>query len=182
MREALPPPFDPCALGYPRVTDDWLESTIVKIQKKVTKLNLEHPDLAGDGTIFALCRLERWNYRGQTKTPVLSSSKLVTDSIWAHQRHNYGYRDLRSFSNTVWVTCISMSGTNSFIPDDLSDARRNCPIIISNNFDMNLRTTTRSSSDFFTCAYPGYTQHSSVSPSTILPIMRSICSSSAFFV
>ena len=88
-----------CTGLSPTVTDDWLESTIVKIQKKVTKLNLEHPDLAGDGTFSALCPIGiRLKLSESNQTPRLSLYReLVTDSIWAHQRHNYGYRDLRSF-------------------------------------------------------------------------------------
>ena len=84
-----------------------------------------------------------------------------------------------------WATRISMSGlalTRLFPMTSATSSRRNCPIIISVNFDMNLRTTTRSSSRF---SSPAHTQDThnilSVSPSTILPIMRSIGSSSAFF-
>ena len=99
-----------------------------KDPEKVTKLNLEHPDLAGDGTIFGL--MPDWNPAeiiGVKPKPLALSlyRELVTDSIWAHQRHNYGYRDLRSFpllvsflGNPYIDVRVSF---NSFIPDDLSD-------------------------------------------------------------
>ena len=157
-----------CTGLSPRVTDDWLESTIVKIQKKVTKLNLEHPDLAGDGTIFGL--MPDWNPAeiiGVKPKPLALSlyRELVTDSIWAHQRHNYGYRDLRSFpllvsflGNPYIDVRVSF---NSFIPDDLSDE---LATKLSNHYLEQLRhePAYHDKVEFqilFTCAYPGYTQH-----------------------
>ena len=137
-----------CTGLSPRVTDDWLKH-YRKIQKKVTKLNLEHPDLAGDGTIFGL--MPDWNPAeiiGVKPKPLALSlyRELVTDSIWARQRlimvivtfeaFLYWYRS--------WVTRISMSGSAStrLFPMTSATTATKLSIIISNNSDMNLRTTT----------------------------------------
>jgi phosphohistidine swiveling domain-containing protein len=51
--------------------------------------------------------------------------ELITDSIWAYQRHNYGYRNLRSFPlmvNFFGLPYIDVRVSfNSFIPADLDD-------------------------------------------------------------
>ena len=51
--------------------------------------------------------------------------ELVTDSIWAYQRHNYGYRNLRSHPlmvNFFGLPYIDVRVSfNSFIPADLED-------------------------------------------------------------
>lgn len=50
---------------------------------------------------------------------------LVTDSIWAYQRHNYGYKDLRSFPLMIdffGLPYIDVRVSfNSFIPADIND-------------------------------------------------------------
>ena len=51
--------------------------------------------------------------------------ELVTDSIWAYQRHNYGYRNLRSFPlmpHFYGLPYIDVRlSFNSFIPADLEE-------------------------------------------------------------
>ena len=51
--------------------------------------------------------------------------ELVTDSIWAYQRHNYGYRNLRSFPlmpHFCGLPYIDVRVSfNSFIPADLGE-------------------------------------------------------------
>ena len=50
---------------------------------------------------------------------------LITDSIWAYQRHNYGYRNLRSFPlmpHFFGLPYIDVRlSFNSFIPADLDE-------------------------------------------------------------
>ena len=51
--------------------------------------------------------------------------ELVTDSIWAYQRHNYGYRNLRSFPlmphfHGLPYIDVRLS-FNSFIPNELDN-------------------------------------------------------------
>lgn len=51
--------------------------------------------------------------------------ELITDAIWAYQRHNYGYRNLRSFPlmpHFLGLPYIDVRlSFNSFVPADLND-------------------------------------------------------------
>jgi phosphoenolpyruvate synthase/pyruvate phosphate dikinase len=93
------------------------------IQKKLSRLTQRHPYLLGDQGLFGV--MPDWNPAeiiGIKPRPLALSlyKELVTDSIWAHQRFNYGYRDLRGFP-----LLLVLGGTpfidirvsfNSFIP------------------------------------------------------------------
>lgn len=52
--------------------------------------------------------------------------ELITDSVWAYQRHNYGYRNLRSFPLMHDFFGVPFVDTrvsfNSFVPADLDDS------------------------------------------------------------
>ena len=57
------------------------------------------PYLLGEKTIYGV--MPDWNpaeILGTRPKPLALSlyRELVTDSIWAYQRHNYGYKNLRS--------------------------------------------------------------------------------------
>ena len=51
--------------------------------------------------------------------------ELITDNVWAYQRHNYGYRNLRSFPLMLSFHGLPYIDVrvsfNSFIPEDLSN-------------------------------------------------------------
>src|SRR5262249_48788572 len=51
---------------------------------------------------------------------------LVTDSVWAHQRWDYGYRDLRGFPlmiDLLGIPYIDVRASfNSFVPSQASDS------------------------------------------------------------
>lgn len=109
----------------PTVVADWLS----KIAKKVAKRNFPHPHLHGARTIFGV--MPDWNPAEiiGVKPRMLALSlykELVTDSIWAYMRDNYGYRDLRSFPLLVsflGVPYIDMRVSfNSFIPKGVKEA------------------------------------------------------------
>ena len=101
---------------------------LLKIFKKVQKLNLPHPNLYGSKTVLGI--MPDWNPAEiiGTKPGMLALSlykELITDSIWAYQRNNYGYKNLRSFP-----LLISLFGQpyvdvrvsfNSFIPAGVPD-------------------------------------------------------------
>ena len=100
---------------------DFLENKLKVIFKK-------HPFLAGDSTILGI--MPDWNPAeiiGIRPKPLALSlyRELITDSMWAYQRHNYGYRNLRSFP-----LMIDLGGQpyidvrtsfNSFIPEELPE-------------------------------------------------------------
>jgi hypothetical protein len=98
------------------------------IQQKVARGMLPHPFLRGRRTVYGV--MPDWNPAeiiGIRPKPLALSlyRDLVTDSIWAYQRHNYGYRNLRSFPlmpNFCGLPYIDVRVSfNSFIPADLDD-------------------------------------------------------------
>ena len=103
------------------------QSYLDKLRKKVEKLKRPHPNLYGDTSIFGV--MPDWNPAEivgiKPRALALSLYKeIITDSIWAYQRNNYGYKNLRSFP-----LLISFLGQpfidvrisfNSFIPNGLS--------------------------------------------------------------
>ncbi len=100
--------------------------TLTRIREKVRQLSRPHPYLHGTRSVFGV--MPDWNPAeiiGVRPRPLALSAykELVTDNVWAYQRHNYGYRNLRSFP-----LLISFAGQpyidvrvsfNSFIPADI---------------------------------------------------------------
>jgi len=87
-----------------------------------------HPFLMGRRTVYGV--MPDWNpaeILGIRPKPLALSlyRELVTDSIWAYQRHNYGYRNLRSFPlmpHFFGLPYIDVRlSFNSFIPADLDE-------------------------------------------------------------
>jgi phosphohistidine swiveling domain-containing protein len=73
---------------------------IQTIQEKIEALSAPHPDLFGDSTMFSV--MSDWNPAeliGVRPNQLALSlfRELISDSIWAYERSNYGYRNLRSF-------------------------------------------------------------------------------------
>jgi glutamine kinase len=101
---------------------------IKKIRKRINELAKPHPYLFGDKTIFGV--MPDWNPAeiiGVRPRPLALSlyKELVTDSIWAYQRDNYGYRNLRSFPLLVQFSGLPYIDVrvsfNSFIPATVKD-------------------------------------------------------------
>lgn len=104
-----------------------LKVTLNRIYKKVKKLSVAHPFLLGHTTCFGV--MPDWNPAEilgvrPKKLAISLYKELVTDNVWAHQRYNYGYRDL-----TMHPLMISLCGVpyidtritfNSFIPKNLN--------------------------------------------------------------
>ncbi|MCF2948115.1 hypothetical protein L0668_08360 [Paraglaciecola aquimarina] len=98
------------------------------IESTVARLSNSHPYLLGKKGIFGI--MPDWNPAemiGVRPRPLSFSlyRELITDNIWAYQRHNYGYRNLRSFP-----LLVNLNGSpyvdvrvsfNSFIPADLDE-------------------------------------------------------------
>jgi hypothetical protein len=98
------------------------------IQRKVARGMRPHPFLIGQRTVYGV--MPDWNPAeiiGIRPKPLALSlyRDLVTDSIWAYQRHNYGYRNLRSFPlmpHFFGLPYIDVRlSFNSFIPADLDE-------------------------------------------------------------
>lgn len=98
------------------------------IHEAVARGMRAHPFLIGGKTVYGV--MPDWNPAeivGIRPKPLALSlyRDLVTDSIWAYQRHNYGYRNLRSFPlmpHFLGLPYIDVRlSFNSFIPADLDD-------------------------------------------------------------
>ncbi len=98
------------------------------IQHKVARGMQPHPFLMGRRTVYGV--MPDWNPAeivGIRPKPLALSlyRELITDAIWAYQRHNYGYRNLRSFPLMLHFFGLPYIDVrlsfNSFIPADLDD-------------------------------------------------------------
>ncbi|MFI3202381.1 MAG: phosphoenolpyruvate synthase, partial [Eubacteriales bacterium] len=99
-----------------------------KLYKKIEKLSRPHPNLLGTKTVFGL--MPDWNPAEiigvrPRKLALSLYKELITDSIWAHQRSNYGYRNLIGHPLLVTfagVPYVDVRITfNSFIPSNLHE-------------------------------------------------------------
>ncbi|TGD72828.1 phosphoenolpyruvate synthase [Mangrovimicrobium sediminis] len=98
------------------------------IAEKVERGMREHPFLMGRRTVYGV--MPDWNpgeIIGIRPKPLSLSlyRDLVTDAIWAYQRNNYGYRNLRSFPlmpHFFGLPYVDVRlSFNSFVPADLDD-------------------------------------------------------------
>jgi len=103
-----------------------------RIQQKVEKGMSLKPFLMGKKTVYGV--MPDWNPAeiiGIRPKPLALSlyRGLITDSIWAYQRHNYGYQNLRSFPlmlHFFGLPYIDLRlSFNSFIPSDLDKGLAN---------------------------------------------------------
>ena len=102
--------------------------TLLQLERFFKNNVSEDPFLLGRKTMYGV--MPDWNPAeiiGVCPKPLAFSlyKELVTDSIWAYQRHNYGYRNLRSFPlmlNFGGRPYIDVRVSfNSFVPADLDD-------------------------------------------------------------
>ena len=110
------------------IPDDRVETAVAGIARKVELLSRSHPYLHGSRAIFGV--MPDWNPAeiiGVRPRPLSLSlyRELITDAIWAYQRDNYGYQNLRSFPllvNFHGLPYIDVRVSfNSFVPRDVSD-------------------------------------------------------------
>ncbi|MGB3705909.1 MAG: PEP-utilizing enzyme [Castellaniella sp.] len=99
-----------------------------QIEEKVRRGMQPHPFVMGRRTVYGV--MPDWNPAeiiGVRPKPLALSlyRELVTDSIWAYQRNNYGYRNLRSFPlmpHFFGLPYVDVRlSFNSFIPADLDE-------------------------------------------------------------
>lgn len=108
------------------VSDAEIDDSLADVARKVELLSREHPFLHGRRSIFGV--MPDWNPAeivGLRPLPLSLSlyRELVTDAIWAYQRDNYGYQNLRSFPllvNFHGLPYIDVRVSfNSFVPRDV---------------------------------------------------------------
>lgn len=102
--------------------------TLGRIYQKVESGQRVKPYLHGKRTIYGV--MPDWNPAeiiGVRPRPLALSlyKRLVTDGVWAYQRNNYGYKNLRSFPLMIDFAGFPYIDTrvsfNSFIPRDIDD-------------------------------------------------------------
>lgn len=100
----------------------YLEQIVSKIQSSV----VAHPELYGARTIYGV--MPDWNPAemiGIRPKPLALSlyKEIITNGVWAYQRDNYGYRNLRSFPLMIDFQGLPYIDTrisfNSFLPKQL---------------------------------------------------------------
>lgn len=110
------------------ISIDEMHILLKKVAARISELSTPHPDLFGKQTLYGV--MPDWNPAemiGIKPRPLALSlyRELITDSIWAYQRDNYGYKRLRSFP-----LMISFAGQpfidlrvdfNSFLPKALNN-------------------------------------------------------------
>ena len=103
-----------------------IDSAVAEIARKVELLSRPHPYLHGRRSVFGV--MPDWNPAeiiGLRPRPLALSlyQELITDAIWAYQRDNYGYKNLRSFPllvNFHGLPYIDVRVSfNSFVPRDI---------------------------------------------------------------
>lgn len=108
--------------------DTKVDTALADVARKVELLSRPHPYLPGSRAVFGV--MPDWNPAeiiGLRPWPLSLSlyRELITDAIWAYQRDNYGYKNLRSFPLLVTFHGLPYIDVrvdfNSFIPRDLPD-------------------------------------------------------------
>jgi phosphohistidine swiveling domain-containing protein len=108
--------------------DAKVNAALADVARKVELLSRPHPYLHGSRAVFGV--MPDWNPAeiiGVRPWPLSLSlyRELITDAIWAYQRDNYGYKNLRSFPLLVSFHGLPYIDVrvsfNSFIPSDVPD-------------------------------------------------------------
>lgn len=111
---------------------DIQEGQLLRIEEKIRQAQKKKPFLCGEKALYSV--MTDWNPAemiGIRPKPLALSlyREIITDNVWAYQRDNYGYRNLRSFPLMVdfgGLPYIDVRVSfNSFVPagleEDLSD-------------------------------------------------------------
>jgi len=110
----------------PSVPAAELRGELTRIEQKVAQGQAPHPYLFGSRTVYGV--MPDWNPAeiiGVRPRPLALSlyKDVITDSVWAYQRNNYGYRNLRSFPLLVTFGGLPYIDVrvsfNSFVPADI---------------------------------------------------------------
>ena len=118
----------PLVLANEPGRENRLQALLGNIYSKVVRGMGPHPFVPGKKSVYGV--MPDWNPAeiiGIRPKPMALSlyRELITDSIWAYQRHNYGYRNLRSFPlmpHFLGLPYIDVRlSFNSFIPADLDE-------------------------------------------------------------
>ena len=116
-----------CIQGKP-VDKEIQEQELERIEAKIEQAQKKKPFLCGEKALYSV--MTDWNPAemiGIRPKPLAMSlyRDIITDSVWAYQRDNYGYRNLRSFPLMVdfgGLPYIDVRVSfNSFVPAELEE-------------------------------------------------------------
>jgi glutamine kinase len=116
------------AEDHDAASDADVGAALADVARKIELLSRPHPYLHGSRAIFGV--MPDWNPAeivGLRPKPLSLAlyCELITDTIWAYQRDNYGYKNLRSFPLLVSFHGLPYIDVrvsfNSFIPRVVSD-------------------------------------------------------------
>lgn len=108
---------------------DRQKKELARIEQRIEREQSKKPFLCGHKTIYGV--MPDWNPAemiGVRPKPLAMSlyREIITDNIWAYQRDNYGYRNLRSFPLMVEFCGLPYIDVrisfNSFIPAELDES------------------------------------------------------------
>lgn len=104
------------------------KTELERIKARIQREQIVKPFLCGEKTIYSV--MTDWNPAemiGIRPKPLALSlyREIITDSVWAYQRDNYGYRNLRSFPLMVDFAGLPYIDVrvsfNSFVPAELEE-------------------------------------------------------------
>jgi len=116
----------PLTIGIASISISEQKAVLENIGGQIKKRRMTHPDILGSYSIYGI--MSDWNPAEMIGTHprnlALSLYKeIITDSVWAYQRDNYGYRNMRSFPLMIDFYGMPYIDTrisfNSFIPKKL---------------------------------------------------------------
>ena len=118
----------PLVLTKPLADTEEQKRSLEQIKNKLCLSSRPHPDLCGRETIYGV--MPDWNPAEmigiRPRALALSLYKeIITNGVWAYQRDNYGYRNLRSFPLMIDLRGMPYIDTrvsfNSFLPKTLPE-------------------------------------------------------------
>ena len=104
------------------------ENQLCRIEEKIRQAQTKKPFLCGEKALYSV--MTDWNPAemiGIRPKPLALSlyREIITDNVWAYQRDNYGYRNLRSFPLMVEFGGLPYIDVrvsfNSFVPAGLEE-------------------------------------------------------------
>ena len=116
-----------CIQGEP-ADRDRQEEELIRMKEKIRQAQKKKPFLCGKKALYSV--MTDWNPAemiGIRPKPLALSlyREIITDSVWAYQRDNYGYRNLRSFPLMVDFAGLPYIDVrvsfNSFVPAGLEE-------------------------------------------------------------
>lgn len=118
-----------CITADMRIDTEKQKTELEHIKAKIESQQRKQPFLCGEKTVYSV--MTDWNPAEMIgiRPKLLAKSlyqEIITDNIWAYQRDNYGYRNLRSFPLMVDFCGLPYIDVrvsfNSFIPAELEEA------------------------------------------------------------